>query len=75
MNQNELNESEWNKTENWSTSAYRSRLDNRFIVPKRQGIGVTMNFGHKSAVLYIIGFMALILSPLIIALIGVAVKH
>jgi uncharacterized membrane protein len=50
------------------------RLDNRFIVPKRRGFGATMNFGHKSAALYFIGFMALILSPLIIALVGMVVK-
>lgn len=74
MNQDEINESEWNKKENWSLFIYRSRLDNRFIVPKRRGFGATMNFGHKSAALYFIGFMALILSPLIIALVGMAVK-
>lgn len=74
MSQDEINETEWNKQENWSFFAYRSRSDNRFFVPKRRGVGVTINFGHKSAVLYIIGFMALILSPLIIALVGVALK-
>ena len=75
MNQNELKESEWSKGENWSLFIYHSRLDSRFFVPKRLGFGVTMNFGHKSAALYVIGFTALILSPLIIALVGSAIKH
>jgi len=74
MNQDQLNESEWSKPENWSLFTYSSRVDSRFLVPKRRGFGVTMNFGHKSAALYIIGFMALILSPLIIALAGIAIK-
>jgi uncharacterized membrane protein len=74
MDQEQINQTEWNKPENWSLFVYRSRLDSRFIVPKRRGFGVTMNFGHKSAALYAIGFMALILSPLIIALVGAAIK-
>lgn len=74
MSQSEINESEWSKPQNWSLYAYRSRADNRFFVPKRRGFGVTINFGHKSALLYILGFTALILSPLIIALVGIAVK-
>jgi uncharacterized membrane protein len=74
MSQDEVNETEWNRQENWSLFACRSRLDNRFFVPKRRGFGVTINFGHKSAALYILGFMLLILSPLIIAFVGIAIK-
>lgn len=74
MSQDEVNEAEWNRQENWSLFTYRSRLDNRFFVPKRRGFGVTINFGHKSAAVYIFGFMVLILSPLIIALVGIAIK-
>ena len=74
MSQDEINQREWSKPENWSLFAYRSRLDSRFFVPKRRGMGATINFGHKSAAFYIVGFLALILSPLVIALVGIAIK-
>jgi uncharacterized membrane protein len=52
MSQDEINQNEWSNPKNWSLFAYRSRLDSRFFVPKRRGMGQTMNFGHKSATLH-----------------------
>jgi uncharacterized membrane protein len=47
MTQKEVNQSEWENPANWTTFTYNSARDSRFFVPKRQGVGVTMNFGHK----------------------------
>ena len=47
MTQDEINQSEWSNPTNWSSMVYRSQLDSRFFVPKRVGVGVTVNFGHQ----------------------------
>lgn len=47
MSQEEINQSEWSNPKNWSAMVYRSQLDSRTFVPKRIGVGVTMNFGHQ----------------------------
>lgn len=47
MTQDEINQHEWENPANWSPLTYRSPHDTRFFVPKRRGIGVTVNFGHS----------------------------
>ncbi|MGH7940198.1 MAG: hypothetical protein ACREE6_19020 [Limisphaerales bacterium] len=74
MTQDEINEAEWNKKENWSHLYYNSRLDNRLFVPRRRGYGQTMNMGHGKANFYLLGILAVVLSPGIIALVGLWIK-
>ena len=74
MSQNETNQNEWSNPKNWSLFCYSSRLDSRLFVPKQRGVGETMNFGHQKAKLMPLGFLALILVPLFIALVGIALK-
>ena len=47
MTQDEINQDEWENPANWSLLTYRSPRDTRFFVPKRRGIGATVNFGHS----------------------------
>jgi uncharacterized membrane protein len=69
--QRELNESEWRSEDNWSHSiwgVYFSKRDTRLWVPKKWGIGWTINFGRPSSVWWfsaIIGLCAAL--PAIIA--------
>ena len=53
------NEAEWSDSKNWPGGVYRSRADSRMIVPKRRGIGVTINFGNPKAVLLFIALLAI----------------
>lgn len=69
MSQDQINDAEWNKKENWSLLYYKSRLDSRVFVPRRRGFGVTMNMAHQKANPYLLAFLALLLSPLLIALV------
>jgi len=64
LNQDELNQSEWNNLDNWSLGIYRSRKDTRIWVPKRRGIGWTINLGRKGGIVWMV---ALILMPVLIA--------
>ena len=50
MNQDEINQQEWQKPQNWSLLCYHSERDTRKLVPKRFGIGWTYNFGTKKAI-------------------------
>jgi len=59
MNQDAINQSEWNTPGNWSALTYRSRLDTRMIVPKRTGLGWTINFGNKKGMLLFVTLLAL----------------
>jgi uncharacterized membrane protein len=63
MTQEDINESEWGNLRNWSAGVYRSAIDNRMFVPKRNGFGLTVNFGNRSAKFV---FFALLAQPLII---------
>jgi uncharacterized membrane protein len=55
--QEEINEREWHKADNWGRfGIYRSRLDTRALVPKRRPwMGMTINFAHAQAWLYLLG--------------------
>jgi uncharacterized membrane protein len=66
MTQDEINQSEWNNPKNWSALTYRSRQDSRLFVPKRSGIGATINFGHKYGKLFFIGLLAVAIVPVVI---------
>ncbi len=48
--QNRINDEEWARPENWNAlGIYRSALDTRTIVPKRNPrFGVTVNLGHRN---------------------------
>ena len=65
MNQDDINQGEWQNPSNWSTMTYRSRVDSRIIVPKRRGIGWTINFGNKKGTVV---FFALLVVPLVICI-------
>lgn len=48
MNQNEINEAEWNNPDNWSAGIYFSKKDSRVWVPKQiRSMGWTINLGQK----------------------------
>lgn len=55
--QEQLNDREWSRAENWHRCGiYRSALDTRPLVPKRNpSMGVTINFAHPQARLYLLG--------------------
>ena len=48
MNQDEINEAEWNNPDNWSGGLYFSKKDSRVWVPKPiRSMGWTINLGQK----------------------------
>jgi uncharacterized membrane protein len=63
MTQDDINQSEWNDSANWSVLIYSSRKDSRIFVPKRRGFGLTINFGHKNGKVL---FVALLALPLVV---------
>ena len=66
MNQENINQNEWNAPENWTLLTYRSQRDSRLFVPKRRGWGWTINFGNKKGVRLCVALLAI---PLIILII------
>ena len=51
---------------------YNNPDDPALFVPKRYGLGWTMNFGHPQARLVLIGLLVLVLlPPLVVAILGV----
>jgi len=56
----EIEQAEWAKPDNWGDGPmglYFSKRDRRLWVPKRQpGMGWTLNFAHRAAGLWIVGF-------------------
>ncbi len=50
MNQDELNDLEWRRTDNWTRRGlYRSARDPRILVPKRNpALGWTVNIAHRA---------------------------
>lgn len=63
MTQDEIDDAEWRNAKNWHLGMfYFSRLDRRAFVPKRDGIGASLNFANGFAVTF-----------LLIVLVGVAV--
>ena len=75
MTQDDINESECENPANWSFLTYSSPRDSRVFVPKRRGVGVTMNFGHKNGRIVFLAILALVaLPPLIYTLVVVVGK-
>ena len=75
MDQNKINQEEWNNPKNWSLLAYHSKRDSRMLVPKRWGFGWTVNFGNKKGAWLFVALMAIALTGLIVALIAGAAVH
>jgi uncharacterized membrane protein len=69
MNQDEINQQEWQKPQNWSLLCYHSERDTRKLVPKRFGIGWTYNFGTKKRARWVWVLVAFAGAGLIMALI------
>lgn len=60
MNQNEINQAEWQKNENWGGphwgAVYFSKKDTRIFVPKKiSWMGWTVNLAHTAGVLLFVG--------------------
>ena len=77
MNQSEINQTEWEKIENWGGpkwgAVYFSKKDSRIIVPKRlKGLGWTVNIAHTKGVLLFVGCLFGI--PFIVILILLTLK-
>ena len=75
MNQNEIDEMEWNNPENWGGpkwfSIYFSKKDSRTIVPKRIAwTGCTLNLAKNSGVIWlaVIMFFCLLLFLVVVFL-------
>lgn len=66
MTQDEINQREWENPANWSVLTYSSPRDSRVFVPKRRGVGVTMNFGHKNGRISFLVVLALLVLPALI---------
>jgi uncharacterized membrane protein len=68
-----INQSEWDNRKNWSVLTYSSSKDSRLFVPKRNGFGWTINFGHSGGKFAFGAFLAL--PVLAFSLIWVAFSH
>ena len=58
MSEETTNQQEWEKEENWSDptfGVYFSKADSRVWVPKKIGVGWTLNMGHPHAAWWLIG--------------------
>ena len=66
MTQDDINRSEYENPANWSLLTYSSTKDSRIFVPRRRGVGVTMNFGHKKGKVSFIVILALLALPVMI---------
>ncbi len=70
MNQREINQREWENSENWSVGVYFSKKDTRTWVPKSiPWTGWTLNLATTAGALWLIGF--LIGLPLVVVLLNV----
>lgn len=74
MTQDEINSREWNNSSNWTAFTYRSVLDSRVFVPKRKGVGVTINFGRKNGTLTLIVIIAAVALPGMLIALFYAIK-
>ena len=63
MTQDAINQSEWDDPANWTVLTYNSPRDSRIFVPKRRGLGWTLNFGQTGGKIL---FAVFLLSPLVI---------
>lgn len=68
MNQDEINQAEWNDRKNWSFIVYHSERDTRMWVPKRFGWGWTINLRNKTCARLFLGIL------LAVAFIGLIVS-
>ncbi len=66
MTQDEINQAEWSNPKNWSLFVYHSQKDSRVLVPKRFGIGWTINLRSKTGAIW---FQAILLTAAIAGLI------
>lgn len=66
MTQQDINQMEWENPANWSLLTYSSPRDSRVFVPKRRGVGVTINFGHKNGKVSFLAILALLVLPALI---------
>lgn len=57
MNQDEINQAEWNDRKNWSFIVYHSERDTRMWVPKRFGWGWTINLRSKTCARLLLGIL------------------
>ena len=71
MNQTEINESEWNSSENWKwRSFYFSDIDTRVWVPKKpRWAGWTLNFAKKQSYLWLF-FLLVVPLGIVIVILG-----
>jgi uncharacterized membrane protein len=70
MDQNAINQAEWDNPDNWSAGLYFSKKDTRTLVPKSNPImGFTFNLGTRAGAMWMIGLMVGI--PLLIIAITV----
>ena len=60
MNQDEINQQEWNNPENWCLFCYCSPRDSRVIVPKRWGFGWTINLRNKNGARILVTLLLLV---------------
>ena len=55
----------------WSGGIFYNNPDDpALFVPKRYGLGWTLNFGHPQSKLFLIGILLLLLLPIVIAILG-----
>jgi len=73
MNQDEINQAEWNNRENWSLFAYHSQKDTRMWVPKRFGFGWTINLRNKTGARWFMGILLTVATVGLIAALTVGV--
>jgi uncharacterized membrane protein len=69
-----INQEEWNNSANWRggwLDLYVAPNDSRVWVPKRRGIGWTLNFAYRISYVYIV---LLLLSPMIFVLAWAAME-
>jgi uncharacterized membrane protein len=70
MTQLAINEAEWGKPRNWHGGAlglYYSRRDSRAFVPRRCGVGATVNFARGAGVGFLLGVFAFVALVLVLA--------
>ncbi len=77
MDQNKVNQAEWENPQNWSgpkwLSAYFSKNDSRTVVPKQiPWMGWTVNLGKTAGLLWFVGVLDGI--PLLVILIVIATE-
>lgn len=65
MSEDERNQAEWDNPANWNYGLYRSPHDTRVWVAKRNGVGTTINFGHRHSLWATLGLLTVPIGLLI----------